>query len=80
MNSIELRIELSSKEKLESAVSAIKHEEEFKKRTDSKVTIHEKEIVINLKSLDVVSLRAAINAYLRCFQIIKDVEKLDEGA
>ncbi len=60
---------------LDAALAAIRHEEDFKKRSASKVIKRGNELIISIESLDTVSLRAALNAYLRDFQVIENVEK-----
>ncbi len=56
------------------AVTALKGEEAFKKRSTSNIIHKGKEVTIMIESSDSVSLRASINAYLRDVQVFEDLE------
>ena len=74
----EIRIFFENEEQANAAVAAIKHEEDFKKRSDSKVIRGKKTLTIKIDALDLVALRATLNSYLRDIQIIENVEKTED--
>ncbi len=57
------------------AVTALKGEEAFKKRSCSNIIQSANEVTLVIESNDCVSLRASINAYLRDLQVCEAVEK-----
>ena len=71
----ELRFYFDTEKKAEAAELALKQEEEFKRRSNSKVIKKGKEIIITVDSEDVVSLRANINAYLRDLQVMEGIKE-----
>ena len=71
----ELRFYFDNEKKAEAAELALKQEEEFKGRSNSKVIKKGKEIIITVDSDDVVSMRANVNAYLRDLQVIEGVKE-----
>lgn len=64
--------------KAEAALIALSHEEDFKKRSISKVIRKDSMLLLNIESDDVIALRAALNAYLRDIQVFEGVEKIDK--
>ena len=66
---------LKDEKQAEAVLLALKHEEDFKKRSISNVSQKGKEIIISVESDDVVALRASLNAYLRDIQIVQGIEK-----
>ncbi|MDO8554044.1 MAG: KEOPS complex subunit Pcc1 [Candidatus Micrarchaeota archaeon] len=58
-------------------VAALKHEEDFKKRSISSLKIDKNKIIINVGGDDVVAVRASLNAYLRDLQVFEGVNKIE---
>ncbi|MFA6531224.1 MAG: KEOPS complex subunit Pcc1 [Candidatus Micrarchaeia archaeon] len=69
------RIELKfdSEADANAAHAALKQEEEFKKRSDSRVSVSGKSLSVDIDGEDVVALRATANSYLRALQAIESV-------
>lgn len=74
----EIEIEFKNNEEALAAIAAMKHEGEFKKRSDSKTAAEGNVLKININSSDLVSLRASVNSYLRNLQVIEGIKNSDE--
>lgn len=66
-------IEFSSESDALAALTALKQEEEFKKRSNSKVSVNGRCILIEITADDLVALRATLNSYLRLLQTIESI-------
>lgn len=73
--SVQMQFVFADSKQSEAALAALRHEEEFKKRCESKVIRNANKLMITIASDDVASLRASLNAYLRDIQIAEGVEK-----
>lgn len=69
-----ISIVFSDEAEVKAAIAALKGEEAFKKRSTSHTIQNGKELIITVDSQDSVSLRAALNAYLRDLQVIEGVK------
>ncbi len=58
-------------------VAALKHEEDFKKRSISSLKIEKNKIIINVGGDDVVAVRASLNAYLRDLQVFAGINSIE---
>ena len=68
-----MEVKFDSEAGAKAALSALKQEEEFKKRSISKVTAVGSSIIIEVNAEDVVALRATANSYLRALQAMEAV-------
>ncbi len=71
-----LSIVFGDEAEAKSAHAALKGEEAFKKRSASHTIQDGKELTITVESEDSVSLRAALNAYLRDLQVVDEIEEV----
>ncbi len=76
-NKAQLSFVFKDEKQAQAVLAAIKHEEDFKKRSISNVIQKGKEILISVESDDIVALRASLNAYLRDIQIVEGVELIN---
>lgn len=63
----------------EDALRALKGEEESSKRVGSRVFREGKQVVVEAEAMDMVALRATLNAYLRYLQVIENVGNGEEN-
>ena len=75
----EITIFFENENQLNAAIAAIKQEEEFKKRSSSKIIKDANKLIVKIDAEDTVALRATLNTYLRDIQIMENVEKMEEG-
>jgi tRNA threonylcarbamoyladenosine modification (KEOPS) complex Pcc1 subunit len=68
-----MTVEFASDADAAAALTALKQEEEFKKRSDSSINVQGKSISVDITADDVVALRATANSYLRALQAIQSV-------
>ncbi len=68
-----ITIEFASERCALAAVAALKQEEEFKKRSDSSISVKGKMFFVSIDADDVVALRATVNSYLRALQAMESV-------
>jgi tRNA threonylcarbamoyladenosine modification (KEOPS) complex Pcc1 subunit len=59
----------------EAAYAALGAEADFSHRGRSRVSLSGRKVRVKIEADDPVSLRAALNSYLRLMRIIKDVEE-----
>ena len=78
-NKAQLSFVFKDEKQAHAVLAAIKHEEDFKKRSISNIIQKGKEILISVESDDIVSLRASLNAYLRDIQIVEGVERAEKN-
>ena len=60
-----------------SIFEALKHEEDFKKRSVSSLKLDKNRIIINVGGEDVVAVRASLNAYLRDLQVFAGINTIE---
>ena len=70
----EIEIDFADEKKAEAALAAMKHEQDFKKRSSSKLIRERNKLRIIVDSSDLVSLRASINSYMRDLQVMEGIE------
>ena len=68
-----LYVGFEDKKSLESAILTLKNENGEVGRAKANLTRKDKTIIINIVSEDATSLRAALNSYLRCIQVIENM-------
>ncbi len=68
-----ITIEFPSERDALAAVEALKQEEEFKKRSESFISVNNKSVSVEIRADDSVALRATVNSYLRVLQAIESV-------
>ena len=73
----EIIIKFDNAEAAEAALLAMKHEQDFKKRSVSTIIRKNNELIVMVESNDIVSLRASLNAYLRDLQVFEGVNGND---
>ena len=74
----EINIFFDSEDETKSTMIALKQEEEFKKRSTSKIIRNGNKLTIRIDASDIVALRATLNSYLRDVQVIENIEKNEE--
>lgn len=73
--SCEMTVDFASQKDAEAAVVSLKQEEEFKKRSESKVNVRGSSVHVSVVADDVVALRATMNSYLRALQAMSAVDE-----
>ena len=74
-----IRIEFDSVREADAVLSALKQEEEFKKRSVSKVNVEGNALSVEIIADDMVALRATANSYLRYLQAINSISGGNEN-
>lgn len=70
-----IEVEFDSGADAKAAHDSLKQEEEFKKRSNSKVTASGSLLAVDIEGDDVVALRATANSYLRALQAMESVNR-----
>lgn len=68
-----LEFYFSSASSAKAACDALKQEEDFKKRVDSKVEVKGITLLLSVIADDTTSMRATLNSYLRSLQVIEGI-------
>jgi len=69
----QIKIDFDTEQDAQSALLALKREEEFKKRSVSNISVQGSTLVIDIEAEDIVSLRATVNSYLRYLQVFESI-------